>query len=297
LLRIEEGEVRQSEPHVMGFPADDPPEPGELLRQFLTQYYGQQTVVPSRIYVAGPRPAGIDEAVDWLQRDRHIEVRFAPTGRLASLARLATRLATSTLDQAVPAALPRDVLKALMDLVRLPRLPNRIEGIDISIFQGSEAVGSLVVFQDGHPRKDDYRRFKIRTVEGMNDFAMVAEVVRRRLQRQLAESEKLPDLLLIDGGAGQVAAAYGVVQEFGLADEVPVVGLAKREEELYFPDRKGPISPNPNGPPMLLLRAVRDEAHRFAVTYHRTRRRMGLRREMDAAEATLPAAKPAPGPT
>jgi excinuclease ABC subunit C len=295
LLRVEDGEVRQSEPHVMGFPADDPPEAGELLRQFLTQYYGQQTVAPARIYIAGPRPDGIDEAVDWLQRDRQIEVRFAPTGRLASLARLATRLATSTLDQAAPAAVPRDVLKALMDLLRLPRLPNRIEGIDISIFQGAEAVGSLVVFQDGRPLKDEYRRFKIRTVEGMNDFAMVAEVVRRRLTRQLAESEKLPDLLLIDGGAGQVAAAFAVVEELGLAEEVPVVGLAKREEELYFPDRKGPVARNPNSPPMLLLRAVRDESHRFAVTYHRTRRRMGLRREMDAADAARGGPRPAPG--
>ena len=294
LLRVEEGEVRQSEPHVMGFPADDPPEPGEVLRQFLTQYYGQQTVAPGRIYIAGPKPAGIGEAVEWLERDRQIEVRFSPTGRLASLARLASRLAISTLDQAAPAAIPRDVLKALMDLLRLPRLPNRIEGIDISIFQGSEAVGSLVVFQDGRPQKDDYRRFKIRTVEGTNDFASVAEVVRRRLQRLLAESEKLPDLLLIDGGAGQVAAAFGVVKELGLAEEVPVVGLAKREEELYFPDRKGPVAKNPNGPPMLLLRAVRDEAHRFAVTYHRTRRRMGLRREMDAADAA--ALRPAPRP-
>jgi excinuclease ABC subunit C len=296
LLRVEDGEVRQSEPHVMGFPADDPPEPGEILRQFLTQYYGQQTVAPAKIYIAGPRPAGIEEAIEWLQKDRKIEVRFSPTGRPAALARLATHLATSTLDQAAPAAIPRDVLKALMDLLRLPRLPNRIEGIDISIFQGYEAVGSLVVFQDGRPLKDEYRRFKIRTVEGTNDFAMVAEVVRRRLQRQIAEGEKLPDLLLIDGGAGQVSAAFDVVQELGLADEVPVVGLAKREEELYFPDRKGPLARNPNAPPMLLLRAVRDEAHRFAVTYHRTRRRMGLRREMDAADATAAGPPSAPGP-
>ncbi len=296
LLRIEEGEVRQSEPHVMGFPADDPPEPGELLRQFLTQYYGQQTATPSRIYISGSKPAGVDEAVEWLLRDRRIEVRFAPTGRLASLAQLALRLATSTLEQAAPAVLPRDVLKALMDLLRLPRLPNRIEGIDISIFQGSEAVGSVVVFRDGRPLKDEYRRFKIRTVEGTNDFAMVAEVVRRRLTRQLAESEKLPDLLLIDGGAGQVAAAFGVVEELGLAEEVPVVGLAKREEELYFPDRKGPVARSPNAPPMLLLRAVRDEAHRFAVTYHRTRRRMGLRREMEDATAKRSGPSPAPNP-
>jgi excinuclease ABC subunit C len=285
LLRVEDGEVRESEPHVMGFPADDPPEPGELLRQFLTQYYGPQVGGPARLYIAGPRPEGVDEAIDWLERDRKIQVRFAPTGRPASLLRLAERLATSTLDRLAPPALPRDVLRALMDLLRLPRLPNRIEGVDISIFQGSEAVGSLVVFQDGQPAKDEYRRYRIRTVEGTNDFAMVAEVVRRRLRRLMAESEKLPDLLLIDGGAGQVAAAQGVVEELGLADEVPVVGLAKREEELYFPDRNGPVAKNRNAPPMLLLRAVRDEAHRFAVTYHRTRRRMGLRREFEDAEA------------
>ncbi len=289
VLRVEDGEVRQSEPHVMGFPVDDPPEAGEVLRQFLTQYYGQQTVNPERIYVAGPRPAGVEEAVEWLAKDRGITVRFAPTGRSASLARLATRLAESTLEQATPMAVPRDVLRALMDLLRLPRLPNRIEGVDISLFQGSEAVGSLVVFQDGRPAKDEYRRFKIRTVEGTNDFAMVAEVVRRRMRRLQAEAEKLPDLLLIDGGAGQVAAAAGVLQELGLTEEIPVVGLAKREEELYFPGRSGPVANNPNSPPMLLLRAVRDEAHRFAVTYHRTRRRMGLRREMEAAvSARLP---------
>jgi excinuclease ABC subunit C len=297
LLRVEDGEVRQSEPHVMGFPADDPPEPGELLRQFLTQYYGQQPVLPSRIYIAGPRPEGLGEAVEWLQRDRRIEVRFEPTGRLASLARLATHLAGSTLVQASPSAVPRDVLKALMDLLRLPRLPNRIEGIDISIFQGSEAVGSLVVFQNGRPERDEYRRFKIRTVEGTNDFAMVAEVVRRRLRRQVAESEKLPDLLLIDGGAGQVAAAATVVNELGLGEEVPVVGLAKREEELYFPDHKGPVARNPNSPAMLLLRAVRDESHRFAVTYHRTRRRMSLRREMEAADAARSEPRAEPGRT
>ncbi|MCI4352811.1 MAG: excinuclease ABC subunit UvrC [Thermoplasmata archaeon] len=296
VLRIEDGEVRQSEPHVMGFPADDPPEPGELLRQFLTQYYGPQSAPPSRIYIAGPRPDGVDEAVDWLEKDLKIQVRFSPTGRPASLVRLATRLATSTLDQLAPATLPRDVLRVLMDLLRLPRLPSRIEGIDISIFQGSEAVGSLVVFQNGQPLKDEYRRFRIRTVQGMNDFAMVAEVVRRRLRRLMAEAEKLPDLLLIDGGAGQVAAACSVVHELGLQDEVPVVGLAKREEELYFPDRKGPMAANPNSPPMLLLRAVRDEAHRFAVTYHRTRRRMGLRQEMEEASAELHVPGPSPGP-
>jgi excinuclease ABC subunit C len=112
---------------------------------------------------------------------------------------------------------------------------------------------------------------------------MVAEVVRRRYLRRLAESEQLPDLLLIDGGAGQLSAAVSSLAALGLADRIPTVGLAKREEEVYLADRPRPISPNPNSAPMLLLRAVRDEAHRFAVTYHRTRRRMRLRDEFAVA--------------
>ncbi|MGB6443179.1 MAG: excinuclease ABC subunit C, partial [Thermoplasmata archaeon] len=157
----------------------------------------------------------------------------------------------------------------------------------------SEAVGSLVVFERGLPKRSEYRRFRIRTVPGMNDFAMVAEVVRRRYLRRLAESEVLPDLLLIDGGAGQLSSALSSLAALGLAERIPTIGLAKREEEVYLADRATPLRPNPNVAPMLLLRAVRDEAHRFAVTYHRTRRRMRLREEFD--DASSPAARPSPG--
>ena len=122
---------------------------------------------------------------------------------------------------------------------------------------------------------------------------MIAEVVRRRFLRRIAEEEILPDLLLIDGGAGQVGAAVAALEEIGAGDRIPVVGLAKREEELYFPGRQVPLQPNPNASPMLLLRAVRDESHRFAVTYHRTRRRIRLREEFDRAERNMPG--PAPG--
>ncbi len=207
---------------------------------------------------------------------------FRPTGRPASWARLAARLARAHVDQVAPTPVPRDVLAALQSLLELPTLPNRIEGIDISLFQGYEAVGSLVVFQGGRPARSEYRRFRIRGVEGTNDFAMIAEVVRRRYFRRLAEQEILPDVLLIDGGRGQVAAAQTALSELPGAPEIPLVGLAKREEELYRPDRAQPMKPNPNSPPMLLLRAVRDEAHRFAVTYHRTRRRIRLREEVEA---------------
>lgn len=282
LLRLADGEVQRTEPHLLAFPADDPPEPGEALRQFLTQYYGASIELPERIYVAGPRPAGVDETVEWLEGERGVEVRFRPTGRIASQARLAERLARSHVDQVVVRKPPREVLIALQNLLTLPTIPNRIEGVDISIFQGFEAVGSLVVFQGGSPSKSDYRRFRIRGVEGTNDFAMVAEVVRRRYARQVAESEPLPDLLLIDGGRGQLSAAQAALAELHLEETVFAVGLAKREEEVYVEDRSEPLRPAKNSPPMLLLRAVRDEAHRFAVTYHRTRRRIRLKEEVDA---------------
>ncbi|HTS33073.1 MAG TPA: excinuclease ABC subunit UvrC [Thermoplasmata archaeon] len=286
LLHLEDGEVRGTEPHLLQVPADDMPEPGEVLRQFLAQYYGGQLSPPERIYLAGPRPAGMDTTLEELFAAKGVEVQFRPTGRFASLARLAERLARATVDQVTPGPAPREVLRALQSLLELPTIPNRIEGVDISLFQGYEAVGSLVVFERGAPKKSEYRRFRIRGVEGTNDFAMVAEVVRRRYLRRIAEEEILPDLLLIDGGAGQVAAAVAALGEIGAPDRFPVVGLAKREEELYFPERSVPLRPNPNVPPMLLLRAVRDEAHRFAVTYHRTRRRIRLRDEFDALPAS-----------
>jgi len=282
LLRVEEGEVRRTEPHLLVFPADDLPEPGELLRQFLTQYYGTQIELPKTIHIEGPRPTGIDDTIDWLEGEKGVTVKFRPTGRPASWARLAGRLARAHVDTVVATPVPRDVLRALQSLLELPTLPNRIEGIDISLFQGYEAVGSLVVFQGGRPAKAEYRRFRIKGVEGTNDFAMIAEVVHRRYLRRIAEAEILPDLLLIDGGRGQVAAAVAAVEELPLEREIPMVGLAKREEELYLPGAAEPRKPNPNSPPMLLLRAVRDEAHRFAVTYHRTRRRIRLREEVEA---------------
>ncbi len=291
LLRVEDGEVRGTEPHLVTIPADDVPEPGEVLRHFLTQYYGGRFELPDRIYVAGARPAGIDATLDELFGSRGVEVQFRPTGRYAALGRLAERLARATVDQVVVRAPPREVLLALQSLLTLPTIPNRIEGIDISLLQGSHAVGSLVVFERGVPKRSEYRRFRIRSVPGTNDFAMVAEVVRRRYRRRLAEEEILPDLLVIDGGAGQLSAALGSLAELGLADRIPTIGLAKREEEVYSPDRTVPLTPNPNSAPMLLLRAVRDEAHRFAVTYHRTRRRIGLREEF----ARTLAPRPPPG--
>ncbi len=285
LVHVEDGEVRGTEPHLLSVPADDVPEPAELWRQFLSQYYGGRLELPDRLVIAGARPAGLDAPLDELFGERGVEVDFRPTGRMANLAALAERLARATVDQVVARPAPREVLLALQSLLDLPTIPNRIEGTDISIFQGSEAVGSLVVFERGAPKRSEYRRFRIRTVPGTNDFAMIAEVVRRRYLRRAAEGEPLPDLLVVDGGAGQLGAAVSSLAALQLADRIPAIGLAKREEEVYVPDRPQPLQPNPNAAPMLLLRAVRDEAHRFAVTYHRTRRRMRLREEVRRAVA------------
>ncbi|MEM0128865.1 MAG: excinuclease ABC subunit UvrC [Thermoplasmata archaeon] len=277
LLRIEDGEVRRTEPHLMTYPADDVPEPVEALRQFLIQYYGERLDLPGRVYVDGARPAGLDETLDELFASRGIEVVFRPTGRYAALASLAARLARASVEESDRRPVPTEVLSALQDLFALPTLPRRIEGVDISILQGVDAVGSLVVFLDGSPARSEYRRYRIRSVPGTNDFAMVAEVVRRRYGRCVAEGEPLPDLLLIDGGAGQLGSAVSALAALGLGGRFPVLGLAKRLEEVYLPDAPNPRTPSPNSPPMLLLRAVRDEAHRFAIGYHRTRRRIRLR--------------------
>jgi excinuclease ABC subunit C len=153
----------------------------------------------------------------------------------------------------------------------------RIEGYDISTFQGRETVGSMVVFEEGRPRSGEYRRFRIRTVVGHpDDFASHQEVLRRRFRRassgeEGAEEElrwAMPDLVVIDGGKGQVSAAAEVLGELGLVD-IPLVGLAKEREELFLPGRQDPILLAPTSPALYLVQRLRDEAHRFAISYHR----------------------------
>jgi len=146
--------------------------------------------------------------------------------------------------------------------------PEHIEGFDISNIQGRDSVASLVVFKGGTPSKQDYRRFKIKTVEGADDFASMQEVIERRYNRLLKEDRKLPDLILIDGGKGQLSAAYEILEKLDLKDQ-PVIGLAKKEEEIFKPNKSEPIIISHRSPALQLLQRVRDEAHRFAVSYHR----------------------------
>ena len=151
--------------------------------------------------------------------------------------------------------------------LHLPRRPERIECIDISTTMGERAVGSLVSFLDGKPDKANYRRFRIKEVQGMDDFKMVAEVVRRRYGRMQREGRTYPDLIVIDGGKGQLGAAEAELKKLGLV--IPLISLAKREEEVYVPGKRNPVILSRDSLALKLLQRARDEAHRFAVSYHR----------------------------
>ena len=187
-------------------------------------------------------------------------------------------------------------LGELADALGLADAPARIECYDISNFQGSESVGSMVVFEDGKPRSGEYRRFRIRTVEGPNDFASHQEVLRRRFRtvkagQEGSEEERrwaMPDLVLIDGGRGQVSAAKAVLDELGL-HEIALAGLAKEREELFLPERGDPVVLPPTSPALYLVQRLRDEAHRFAITYHRDLR---AKRAVRSAFDDLPGVGP-----
>ncbi len=168
---------------------------------------------------------------------------------------------------------PEAGVQDLQDRLGLDASPRVIEGIDISSISGKEATGSKVVFVNGIPFKNSYRRYRIRA-SGQDDYEMLAEVVRRRYSRAVREGEKLPDLLLVDGGAGHVAAARNVLTDLGI--ELPCAGLAKKNEEIFLPGRRRPLRLAPNDPALRMLQCVRDEAHRFARHYHHLLRRRTL---------------------
>ncbi len=154
--------------------------------------------------------------------------------------------------------------------LNLPKLPERLECFDISNIMGSQAVGSMVSFANGKPDKNNYRRFKIREVQGIDDFKMIAEIVRRRYSRLKREGAAYPDLIVIDGGKGQLSAACEQLALLGV--QIPSISLAKREEEIFLPNKRLPVILSKDSLGLKLLQRVRDEAHRFAVSYHRLRR-------------------------
>jgi excinuclease ABC subunit C len=257
----------------------------EVLASFLEQYYARATSIPREVYV--PRdPGDAQDLQAFMSERRHgpVHLRVPQRGEKRELLALATRNAEEHLarEQARWLADQGKTLAALEQLAEalgLPGPPLRIECYDISNFQGRESVGSMVVFEDGKPRSGEYRRFRIRTVEGPNDFASHQEVLRRRFRVTKAGEEgteeerrwAMPDLVIVDGGKGQVSAAKEVLDEIGLHD-LPLAGLAKEREELFLPGRSDPIVLAPTSSALYLVQRLRDEAHRFAITYHRSLR-------------------------
>ncbi|HZC32921.1 MAG TPA: excinuclease ABC subunit UvrC, partial [Candidatus Bathyarchaeia archaeon] len=254
----------------------------EVLSSFLLQYYARATSIPHSVLVPLVLPDAADlEAFLAARRAGPSRLAVPQRGEKRELMALATRNATETLarEQARWLADEGKTLAALEELAEalgLPGPPMRIECYDISNIQGSDTVGSMVVFEEGKPRTGEYRRFKIRTVEGPNDFASHQEVLRRRFHRARSGEEgteealrwAMPDLVIIDGGRGQVSAAKEVFDELGLHD-TPLAGLAKEREELFLPGVAVPVVLPPTSSALYLVQRLRDEAHRFAINYHR----------------------------
>ena len=163
-------------------------------------------------------------------------------------------------------------MNAMKRELHLDRQPRHIECFDNSNLQGTNPVASCVVFRDGRPSKNEYRHFNIKTVVGADDFASMREIVRRRYSRLLEEGAELPDLIVVDGGKGQLSSAYSVLCELGIEKQVPIVGLAKRIEEIYFPFDPEPYYLDRTGEPLKVITHLRDEAHRFGITFHRQKR-------------------------
>jgi excinuclease ABC subunit C len=212
---------------------------------------------------------------------RGVHIRVPPRGEGRKLMVLAGRNAAETLEREQARWLADQgkterALSELAEALSLPAPPDRIECYDISTIGGANSVGSMVVFEDGQPRTGEYRRFRIKQVAGQDDFASHQEVLRRRFRRALDAEEggaeqlrwRLPDLVIIDGGKGQVSAAREVLDELGLHD-LPMAGLAKEREELFVADSSEPIVLPAISQALYLLQRLRDEAHRFAITYHR----------------------------
>ena len=251
----------------------------EVALSFIPQYY-ETSSVPREVLVQATEPEEVlVEHLSGLRKTR-VEVRRPQRGDKRRILETAARNAELGLahERVLEEAKRNQVastLDGLQEELALPNLPVRIECYDISNTMGTNSVASMVVFQGGRPAKGEYRRFKIRTVEGADDFASMAEVIRRRLERLKAGDEKFspaPDLIVLDGGKGQISAVAPVLGELGIGKELPDIplrSLAKREEEVFEPGRPEPVILERNSPELHLLQRVRDEAHRFANSYHR----------------------------
>jgi excinuclease ABC subunit C len=257
--------------------------PGEFFSALLKQLYIGQPYVPRNLYV----PVDFEDrqtledllseqVVGGAARATVVHILVPQRGDKRALIDLAGTNAKQSYDQRFRVLKPnaRKIQEELQEALSMPELPKRVECFDISHIQGAETVASMVVWEDGKMKKSDYRKFIIRTVEGVDDFASMREVVTRRYKRVQQEQKPMPSLVLIDGGLGQLHAAAEALESLEIINQ-PLAAIAKREEILYvYGQEKDPIALDHHSPVLHLIQQIRDEAHRFAVTFHRKRRQM-----------------------
>jgi len=257
----------------------------EILSSFITQFYDDAALVPPMLILQHTLAAAELEIITtWLEdrREGKVTLHVPQRGDKRGLVEMVAKSAVENLEQSRIKFLSDEMkmtgaMTELADALDLPRMPRRIECFDNSNIQGTNPVASMVVFEDGKPAKKEYRRFNIKTVVGANDFASMTEIIGRRFRRAAEADEEeqgkwttLPDLVIIDGGKGQLGAALEALQAVGM--DVPICGLAKENEEIFLPGRPDSILLPRDSQALFLVQRVRDEAHRFAITFHRAKR-------------------------
>ena len=252
----------------------------EVLETFIKQFYSIAPDIPGEVLADRDLPDA--EAIGrWLtEKSGHgVTVHAPKRGEKRLLVGFARENAEQALKRTFEARRPPAAVDELEEALGMSRPPRLIAGVDISNVAGTHAVGTIVTFRDGRPDKRLYRRYRIRTVKGADDYAMIREVVGRHLRRILSEGAEVPDLLLIDGGKGQLSAAGAAVRASGLRG-IALAALAKREEEVFVPGRASPLALPEDGRPKKLLQRVRNEVHRFSIAYHRKLREKSARRSL-----------------
>ncbi len=293
VMEVREGRLIGRQHYFVGGVLDVPE--SEVRSSFLRLFYLTASFVPHDIYVTGD----VDDEetiIEWLGKraGAGVTIRVPQRGDKAQLMKMAAgnaglllserRLKRENRKHQVPAS-----VSSLQRDLSLDEPPRRVEAMDISNIQGRDPVASVVCFVDGRPSKKNYRHYKIRGIEGPNDFAMMHQVVTRRFRRLQEENEPFPDLLLIDGGKGQLSSAVSALRSLGIEDQ-PVIGLAKRLEEVFIPGHSEPQNIPKVSSSLKLLQALRDESHRFAVTFHRqVRKKRALHSVLEDIEGVGPA--------
>ena len=302
---LRNGKLFGSEPFMLtGIAPDDTPE--AILGTFIPQFYAAAALVPP-LLITQVTPADAAVLTEWL-RDRRggaVHLLTPQRGERRQLVEMVAKSAAENLEQSRLRWLSDEqkataALSELQTALALPRWPHRIECFDNSHTQGANPVSSMVVFEDGRPLKSAYTRFHVKTGAGADDFASMRDLLRRRFKRAVQPDDEaagswavLPDLVIVDGGKGQLGAAVEVFAELSIAD-IPVVALAKQFEEIYLPARERPVMLPRDSPALYLVQRIRDEAHRFAITFHRaTRGKTALTSPLDEVKGIGPKRKKA----